>query len=134
MAADLHLDLLNSRIILESSKISWTVREIGSRTKEDFQLASNIEEDKAFTWSGLDDLPGTNVTGVVMKLTNGWTVQAETQGSNTTVTVNQGIIIPETEGGIVFQPQTNISYATSDTTVSALITAIGGGADRSLDK
>jgi len=132
--ADIHLDRENKYIVLESTQTTFTVQEIGSEVKRQLQLSANVAEDKAFIWSGLDDLPGTNVTGVVLKLQNGWTLQAEAQGSPTTVSITQGIILPESEGGTVFNPNTNVSYTLADTTVSALVSATtSGGGGRSLD-
>ena len=128
MATDISLDVTNRIVILEATQLSYTVQEIHSKTKELLLQAPNIDDDSIFQQSGFDELNADDRTGVIAKLQNGWTVEAETQGSPTIVSVQKGIILPETLGGTVYNAVVNISYFVADATVSALL----GGASVSL--
>ena len=119
MVTDIHLDTFNREIILEATQLRFTVQEIGSKTKELLQQATNIDDDRAFTWSGFELLPGGNRTGIVMVMDNGWTIRAEAQGSQTRIIIEQGIILPEGAGDPL-ETATNVIYSLAEQTVSSI--------------
>jgi hypothetical protein len=127
------IDLPNKRIYFDvdaGDETTRTVQEMGSLIKQEFQRAPLADDDLPFTWTGFEDLDGTNRVGIVMTLLDDWEVWTEDQGSPHVFKITKGIII-SSGAARQFGTPTNITWVVPEYTVSSIlpgtISASGGG-------
>lgn len=121
-----HIDTVQNRVVFNldpGSETVASVQDIGSLIKQELKLAPLADDSDIFTWTGLEQLSGGNVVGIVMVLRPGWTIWTEDSGGGRhRFRITEGIILGDSGADPLGSPA-DVVWSLAEYTVSSILGA-----------